>query len=202
MGKRRNDTLLRRTGQRPYRPVCWVSTEGTTERDYFRMAVFKDARASVKYPKDVHPSRRNPTAVLKRLQKEIGSESLRKGDEAWIVVDVDNYEGELGDLLAWCDSHPGYHLAVSNPKFELFLVMHFEKANGCTTASKVDSTLNRYLPGYDKRLTPTQFSLEDVRNAVANARAKRASSAEVLPGPDVTDAFMLVESLLGDSILG
>ena len=202
MGKRRNDTLSRRTGQRPYRPVCWVSTEGTTERDYFRMAVFKDARASVKYPKDVHPSRRNPAAVLKRLQKEIGSESLRKGDEAWVVVDVDNYEGELGDLLAWCEGHPGYHLAVSNPKFELFLVMHFEKANGCTTASKVDSTLKRYLPGYDKRLSPTQFSLEEVKNAVTNARAKRAASEEALPGPGVTDAFMLVESLLGDSILG
>ena len=100
MGKRRNNTLVRRTGQRPYRPVCWVSTEGTTERDYFRMAVFKDTRASVKYPKDVHPSRRNPAAVLKRLQKEIGSEGLRKGDEAWIVVDMDNYEGELGELLA------------------------------------------------------------------------------------------------------
>lgn len=197
MGKRRNNTLVRRTGQRPYRPVCWVSTEGTTERDYFRMAVFKDTRASVKYPKDVHPSRRNPAAVLKRLQKEIGSESLRKGDEAWIVVDTDNYEGELGELLAWCDNHPGYHLAVSNPKFELFLVMHYEKANGCTTAAKVDDVLKRYMPGYDKRLTPTQFSLEEVKNAVENARAKRAACMSELPGPGMTDAFKLVESLLG-----
>ena len=202
MGKRRNDTLSRRTGQRPYRPVCWVSTEGTTERDYFRMTVFKDARASVKYPKDVHPSRRNPTAVLEGLQKEIGSESLRKGDEAWVVVDMDNYEGELGDLLAWCDSHPGYHLAVSNPKFELFLVMHFEKANGCTTAAKADAALRRCMPGYDKRLAPTQFSLEQVKEAVKNARAKRAASEGALPGPGATDAFMLVESLLGDSVRG
>lgn len=197
MGKRRNNTLVRRTGQRPYRPVCWVSTEGTTERDYFRMAVFKDTRASVKYPKDVHPSRRNPAAVLKRLQKEIGSEGLRKGDEAWIVVDMDNYEGELGVLLAWCDKHPGYHLAVSNPKFELFLVMHYEKANGCTTAAKVDDVLKRYMSGYDKRLTPTQFSLEEVKNAVENARAKRAACTSELPGPGMTDAFKLVESLLG-----
>lgn len=197
MGKRKNDTLVRRTGRRAYRPVCWVSTEGTTERDYFRMAVFKDARASVKYPKNVHPSRRNPAAVLKRLQKEIGSESLRKGDEAWIVVDVDDYGDELGDLVAWCNSHPGYHLSVSNPKFELFLVMHFEKANGCTTASKVDDALKRYMPGYDKRLTPTQFSLAEVKCAVENARAKRAACTSGIPGPGMTDAFKLVESLLG-----
>ena len=113
-----------------------------------------------------------PTAVLKRLQKEIGSKGLRTGDEAWVVVDVDDNEGELGDLLEWCDSHPGYHLAVSNPKFELFLVMHFERANGCTTAAKVDAALKRYMLGYDKRLTPTQFSLAEVKCAVENARAK------------------------------
>ena len=196
MAKRRNDTLVRRTGQRAYRPVCWVSAEGVTERDYFRMSVFKDARASVKYPKDIHPSRRNPTAVLKRLQKEIGSEGFRRGDEAWVVVDVDDYEGELGDLLEWCNSHPGYHLAVSNPKFELFLVMHFGKANGCTTAAKVDATLKRHMPGYDKRLAPTQFTLEEVKSAVANAKAKRAACADELPGPGMTDAFKLVESLL------
>ena len=197
MGKRKNNTLVRQTGRRAYRPVCWVSAGGATERDYFRMAVFKDARASVKYPKNVHPSRRNPAAVLKRLQKEIGSEELRDGDEAWVVVDVDDYEGELGDLLEWCDSHPGFHLAVSNPKFELFLVMHFEKANGCTTAAKVDAALKRHMPGYDKRLTPTQFSLEDVRGAIANAREKRVARADELPGPGMTDAFKLAESLLG-----
>lgn len=197
MGKRKNDTLVRRTGRRAYRPVCWVSAEGATERDYFRMAVFRDAPASVKYPKDVHPSRRNPAAVLRRLQKEIGSEGLRAGDEAWVVVDVDDYEGELGDLLEWCAGHPGYHLAVSNPKFELFLVMHFEKANGCTTAAKVDAALKRHMPGYGKRLTPTQFSLEDVRGAIANAGEKRAACADELPGPGMTDAFKLAESLLG-----
>ena len=38
MGKRKNNTLVRQTGQRVYRPVCWVSAGGATERDYFRMA--------------------------------------------------------------------------------------------------------------------------------------------------------------------
>ena len=86
---------------------------------------------------------------------------------------------------------------MSNPKFELFLVMHFEKANGCTTAAKVDAALKRHMPGYDKRLTPTQFSLEDVRGAIANAREKRVARADELPGPGMTDAFKLAESLLG-----
>ena len=35
MARRKKDSLARRTGTRKYRPVCWVSAEGQTERDYF-----------------------------------------------------------------------------------------------------------------------------------------------------------------------
>lgn len=38
--KRKNNTLSRKTKNRPYRAVCWVSAEGKTEKDYFKMDVF------------------------------------------------------------------------------------------------------------------------------------------------------------------
>ena len=135
MARRSNkESLKRKTGGREYRAVCWVSAEGQTEKDYLRMDAFKGASMAVKFPKDVHPDRRNPAAVLKRFQKAMRTEDFRKGDEAWIVVDVDNWgDGEFAELLSWAESDPRYHLAVSNPKFELFLVMHFERGNGCTT---------------------------------------------------------------------
>lgn len=56
------------------------------------------------------------------------TEDFRKGDEAWIVVDVDTWgDVEFAELLSWAASDPRHHLAISNPKFELFLVMHFER---------------------------------------------------------------------------
>lgn len=201
MGRRKNDTLSRKTGKRPYRPVCWVSAEGTTERDYFHMQVFKEARASVKFSKDTHPSRRNPRAVLKRLQETMSERHFKDGDEAWLVVDVDDWGSEeLKGLLDWVGKHPGCRLAVSNPKFELFLVMHFERAAGCTTPEKVDAALKRHIPRYDKRLSPTQFSIDEVREAVGNARLKRASCPDELPAPGMTDVYKLVESLLGEGV--
>lgn len=39
MAKRKNNTLSRKTKNRPYRAVCWVSAEGKTEKDYFKMDV-------------------------------------------------------------------------------------------------------------------------------------------------------------------
>lgn len=164
MARRKRDSLARRTGTRKYRPVCWVSAEGQTERDYFTMDAFRDAGKAIRFPKDIHPDRRNPAAVLKRFQKALRTEDFRAGDEAWIVVDVDEWDrGELEALLAWARKDDRRHVAISNPKFELFLVMHFEKGNGCTTASSVDAALRRHMPGYDKRLRRGQFSAGQVR---------------------------------------
>ena len=197
MARKRKDSLSRKTGTRRYRPVCWVSAEGVTEKDYLRMAAFKDAPVSVRFPKDIHPGRHNPSQVLKRFKKAMREEDFRRDDEAWIMVDVDEWDkAEFAELLKWADSDPRHYLVVSNPKFELFLVMHFEKGNGCTTAPKVDETLKRYLPRYDKRLAPTAFSKDEVRRAVKNACAKRASCKSAFPDPGMTDAHLLVGRLI------
>lgn len=197
MARRRNDTLSRKSGGREYRDVCWVSAEGQTEKDYLRMDVFKETPVAVKFPKNIHPDRRNPAAVLKRFQKAMRTEDFRKGDEAWIVVDVDTWDDEeLAELLAWAESDVRHHLAVSNPKFELFLVMHFERGNGCTTPQKVDASLKRSWPRYCKRISATQFSLDQVKAAVENARAKRAGCKNVMPEPGMTDMHLLVARLI------
>lgn len=199
MGKRKNDSLGRRTGTRKYNPVCWISSEGQTEKDYFALdAIRKHSRFSVKHPQDIHPDRRNPRAVLKRFQKALRNEDFRAIDEAWIVVDVDEWDSdELGSLFTWASQDNRCHVAISNPKFELYLVMHFEKGNGCTTAPKVDAAIRRRMPGYDKRLKPGQFSEDQIRMAMENARAKRRGHREDIPAPGMTDVYQLVESLIG-----
>lgn len=193
----KKDALKRKIGCREYRDVCWVSAEGQTEKDYLRMDVFKNAPVAVKFPKDIHPDRRNPAAVLKRFQKAMRTEDFRKGDEAWIVVDVDTWrKDEFAELLSWTESDPRHHLAVSNPKFELFLVMHFERGSGCTTPQKVDATLKRYWPRYDKRVSATHFSLDEIKAAVDAARTKRTGCQNTMPAPGMTDAHLLVERLI------
>lgn len=156
MARKKGGLAARRTSVREYRDVCWVSAEGTTERDYLGMAAFKGAPVSVRFPKNTHPNRHNPAAVLKRFEKALRENDFRVGDEAWLVVDVDEWsEAELVELLAWEASDARHHLAVSNPKFELFLVMHFEKGSGCTTPEKVDAVLKKHWPRYAKRVSPT-----------------------------------------------
>lgn len=197
MARKTRDTLTRKVGSRAYRDVCWVSAEGRTERDYFSMDAFREAEMSVRFPRDIHPDRRNPVQVLKRLQKEMRAGSFRRADEAWVVVDVDEWdEPEFAALLKWEASDERHHLAVSNPKFELFLVMHFDRANGCTTAAKLDAALKRFMPKYAKRLARTQFTRAEIEKAIANAEAKRSSCKDALPAPGMTDAHKLAKRLL------
>lgn len=198
MARRKNGLPVRRTNVRNYRNVCWVSAEGTTERDYLGMTVFKGLSTAVKFPKNTHPNRRNPDAVLKRFEKSLRENDFRTGDEAWLVVDVDEWDrAEFDKLTAWELRDSRHHLAVSNPKFELFLVMHFEKGNGYTTPAKVDSALKKYWPNYAKHVPLGQFSIKQVRDAVENARTKRLSCKSPLPAPGMTDAHLLVERLIG-----
>lgn len=197
MARKARDPLSRSVGSRQYRNICWVSTEGQTEKDYFSMDVFRQTGLSIKFPRDIHPDRRYPTQVLKRLQKEMKSSKFKRGDEAWVVVDVDEWdETEFEELLKWEASDGRHHLAVSNPKFELFLVMHFSPAGGCTTPAATDAALKRLMPRYAKRLTRTQFTREQVERAIACAEGKRASCKEALPEPGMTDAHKLARRLL------
>lgn len=93
MARKKGGLAARRTSVREYRDVCWVSAEGTTERDYLGMAAFKGAPVSVRFPKNTHPNRHNPAAVLKRFEKALRENDFRAGDEAWLVVDVDEWSG-------------------------------------------------------------------------------------------------------------
>lgn len=197
MSKKPRKGLTRKTSYREYRKVFWISAEGKTERDYFSMNAFRGRDYSIRFPENIHPNRRNPAAVLKRFEKAMKKEVLRKGDEAWIVVDVDNYDkAELSSLYIWERKDARNHVAISNPKFELFLLMHFGNANGCTTPELVDVKMKKTMPEYDKRLSQSHFALSDIRRACEVARKRRASEDEGVPSPGATDVYKLVERLV------
>ena len=120
-------------------------------------------------------ARRTKVPTLKTVRKQMAFDcepfasaiveivNLNPGCYMSSVYDVLVEGGELEALLAWAQEDDRRHVAISNPKFELFLVMHFEKGNGCTTSSSVDAAPRRHMPGYDKRLSRGQFSAGQVR---------------------------------------
>ena len=62
-------------------------------------------------------------------------EGLKKSDEAWLVVDKDQWTDEqLSQLHQWSLKAKNYGFALSNPKFEFWLLLHFEDGSGVSSS--------------------------------------------------------------------
>ncbi len=65
----------------------------------------------------------------------IKKESLKSSDEAWLIADRDQWdENQLNQLYAWSTIQKNFGFALSNPKFEYWLLLHFEDASGIATS--------------------------------------------------------------------
>ena len=54
----------------------------------------------------------------------------KDGDQLWCVFDCDdNKDSELQAAISYAEKH-GYKIAYSNPAFEYWYLLHFEKRNG------------------------------------------------------------------------
>ena len=197
MGRRR---FSRKTKVRNYRKRFVIAVEGRkTEPQYF--ALFPLSCEATLEVKCLKPSPRGDSAphhVLKRLTKFVNQQGLEGKDEAWLVVDRDEWPSEqLDALYEWTKGRSHRFLALSNPSFEYWLLLHFE--DGAALQSKEDCLcrLKRHLPNYDKQIKAQDFSRERIREAVR--RAQQRDHPPVLSWPDrigQSTVYRLVEKLL------
>jgi hypothetical protein len=127
-----------------------VAVEGAkTEPQYFNIFNDHNSVVHLKCLNSKHKSAAHQ--ILKRITEFIQHEGLRKSDEAWLVVDKDDTpDDKLEHLFQWSSSKDNYGLALSNPKFEFWLLLHFEDGSGITSARDCSNRLNAHLPDYDK----------------------------------------------------
>lgn len=84
-------------------------------------------------------------------------------DEVWCVVDVDDFQMEPAVTAA---TRLDVRLAVSNPCFELWLLLHHEDWTGpLANAADARRRLQRYLPDYSK----SQVRFKDFASGVPEA---------------------------------
>jgi hypothetical protein len=176
-----------------------IATEGEcTEQIYFRsMKTPRDAAIQIK----VLPAKKggtDPKNVLARLQAYEAEAEAGGSDELWLVVDRDSWvENDLKAVARAIASHPNYRLALSNPCFELWLVLYRREASG-QTCSQLAQILKMELGSYSK----SEYEVESLKanGGVSEAikRARRMDSRPEAPWPsqDGTHVYRLVEKLV------
>ena len=143
----------RRTG-RSLKKNIYIVSEGTvTEPEYLEQLreLYKNDTYNLKIQKH-RKSGNNPARLLAKINEVIKNDFIL-GDHAFIIVDKDEWtEDHFNKLLAWSKKKGCYHLIVSNPSFEYWLLLHFEEGDGVNSRKKCDQKLEQYLPGFQKHL--------------------------------------------------
>ncbi len=188
--------FTRPLGNRRYRKLFVVAVEGSvTEPDYFKLFQNNEPIVHVKCLTSLKGS--SPPQVLRRITDHLKVEKLRNTDEAWLVVDKDNWtDSQLCELHLWTQQADNFGFALSNPKFELWLLLHYEDGKGINSSRSCSERLRKYLPNYDKGIDIRNIAPDMIDAAISRAKMKDIPPCLDWPRRPGTTVYRLVERLI------
>jgi hypothetical protein len=203
--RRRDDKPIARRGptRQPRRRILIVCEGSSTERGYFQS--FQHAVRNPRVHVEVAREHGVPMTVVEdaaRLKEEAEDAARRerdenlRWDEVWCVFDVDEHP-RLNEARQRAKAS-ALLLAVSNPCFELWAVLHFQEQRAHLARDKARATLQRHMLGYDKALDFEKMH-PGYSDAVRRARALDGEAEKHgAPGRNpTTGVHGLTESIRG-----
>ncbi len=174
----------RLSGVRDAKLIIIASEGAKTEPQYFRGLAARYQNPKVKVYQ-LTPTASAPRCVFEELDRFKGSYNWEEGDEFWLVIDVDRWgDAQLSEIGQLCQQKE-YALAVSNPCFELWLLLHLRsldqyspetlaefRANPKITANRtrLEMELLEILGEYNKSNLKLQHFLPYIEAAISRAR--------------------------------
>lgn len=189
----------RSSGTRHYRKLFLISSEGhVTEPSYFARFNSSDLRVECLSEN----GKSAPLQVLHRLKKAMDKRRLQSGDQVWLVIDRDEWpEEDIRALADWV-KEAGVSavikrgLALSNPKFEVWLLQHFEDATPHCTAKASVERLVQLMPDYDKHVDHSRITDAMISDAVRRGNGLLDPSEEWPTKMGVSTVSRLVEEMM------
>ena len=191
--------IRRQPGNRKPRKVILIICEGEKTEPLYFEALKRDLRIS-SVNIQIIPNQGAPISIVKRAKKE--KTRLSAGDEVWCVFDVEEkFQNKTFPEAVLLAQKADIGLAVSNPAFEYWYLLHFECTDrSFTNANEIIKALYKYLPKYKKSLNIYEDIKDKTEIAIeraSNLRAKMASplGEKTFPNPS-THVDKLVAKIL------
>ena len=193
-----------------------MASEGKdTERIYFNALAkeYENPRVHVRILDRSEDEQNNssPEHVLKQLNDYKGLYELEDDDELWLVVDRWT-DAMLSRVARECQQDGFMHMALSNPCFELWLLLHLVDATKLSAAENVKwmenkrgsknsdpylkVLLRREMGSYHESNYDAQMLIEHVDPAITQAIILDKSIADRWPQTLGTRAYLLAESVM------
>lgn len=193
-----------------------IATEGRkTEPTYFKeLAKFYENPKIQVEVLDKISNNSSPKDVLKLLDEFKKAYKLRKDDELWLVIDrdVQSWDAvQIAEIAKLCNQK-NYYLALTNPCFEFWLLLHivylcnysgqdktvfFENKKINKQKRQLEKSLSDLLGGYSKSNLNADSFLPFVKMAIQQAKSLDLNPKERWPEKKLgSRVYLLVEKLI------
>jgi len=214
--------LVREGGFREAEKMFVLSYEGkVSEKKYFedfRKSEFFNDSGLIEVISLKRPTNRgsDPISVKKLLQEAKKEYRFKDTDEFWLIIDRDDWEEihnhNFDKLADDCKKENNFFLAMSNPCFEIWLILHLKNMNEFDEEEKrrimanekisnsknyIDTVLSEIQGrGYNKRPNPSIF-LPLTKTAISRAKELDDKNQDY-PKQLGTHIYKLIEKLMID----
>ena len=207
----------RREAFRDARLIVIASQGKDTERIYFKALAkeYSNPRVHVHVLERSVDEQNNssPEHVLKQLNDYKSQYELETDDELWLVVDKDRWtEAMLSRVATECSQEVAMHMALSNPCFELWLLLHIEDVALLTPEEQkqwlenrkksknadpyLKARLRQKMGSYHESSYDVQALMAHVENAIERARTLDKNPNVRWPQILGTRVYLLAKSVI------
>ena len=174
MARREIGIKKRGTSRRKLKPVYLIIAEGKNKTEVLYLSHFQDQEKSysIRFVKAGYKTDADSlyNALIDKWKKL--DLSAKNGDLGFVILDIDNdpLKAQKISALAQNNTNTEVSFVVSNPTFEVWLLMHFKyTTKQYKDGNTVIKELRRYLPNYEKNRDCFEDCKDKIKEAVKNS---------------------------------
>ena len=174
MTRREIGIKKRGTSRRKLKPVYLIIAEGKNKTEVLYLSHFQDQEKSysIRFVKAGYKTDADSlyNALIDKWKKL--DLSAKNGDLGFVILDIDNdpLKAQKISALAQNNTNTEVSFVVSNPTFEVWLLMHFMyTTKQYKDGNTVIKELRRYLPNYEKNRDCFEDCKDKIKEAVKNS---------------------------------
>jgi hypothetical protein len=190
----------------PFKRIVIAMEGEKTEPEYFTEVKKKYQSAAlsiIPLERARGDGRSAPKHVLSHLDSYVTDNNILNSDECWIIIDKDRWpDAQLKLVAAHCSKHKNYHLALSNPCFEIWLVLHYKNLSGLSALEKKTLGGRKQIKSKwahlksQLKINSNSRIVEQIADAIANARKLDTSPELRWPHSMGTHVYRLAEAVI------
>jgi hypothetical protein len=160
-----------------------------------------------------NPNQSSPEHVYKQILDFIAEYNIEDDDQLWIVIDKDKWKDKmLSSVAQYCAQNNNLNFCVSNPCFELWLLLHIEDVALYSKEQRTELEKNRKVNSQDTWLKKRMKDLTghyhesdydatallvNIKTAIERVKSLDTCLTDRWPQCVGTRVYLLVQSIMG-----